>query len=287
MDRIPDLTEWQDIGMGAIDDESVSFREPDDWRLYGMPQFGAFSERMGIISGEGLGLAAEVSPEIVGGQIVARTPMLELDPTDYAYIRTMRRPYAGMMALGDDGAIYQYDQLGGFFKRLFKGARNIVRRVRKGVRKVIKKIPGGKYLIKLGEKIWRISNKFIKPLTKFVGKYAAKLAPIAALIPGYGPAIAAGLYTAGKIANLMNRVGATIKAVKSGDPARLVFPSGSKAKTFQKLLKNAANAEKKRQRAGGTIKKIGGRKRRPTGAATRGMIARSRRQISRMRSRRA
>lgn len=254
-EQIPDLTQWQDYGMGGYDDDSNE--EPEDWRLHGLPDYGAYSEQMGILTCEGLsGMAVEVTPQLYGNQLLARTPLLELTPEDYKYVSVMKAPYAGMMGLGDDGAIYEFDGSLGFFKRLFKGIKKVARKVRKAVRRVIKKIPGGKYLIKLGKKIWKIAKKFVRPLAKFVGKYASKLAPIAALIPGYGPAIAAGLYTAGKIAKIMLKVGATVKAVRGGNISKLVFPSGSKAKKFQKILKKAARGEKKRQRRGGKIKPI-------------------------------
>lgn len=288
--QIPDITQWQDYGMGGYDDET-SNEEPEDWRLYGLPEFGAYAEEMGIISCEGMGLAAEVTPQIYGNQVLARTPLLEITPEDYRYVSTMKQPYAGMMALGDDGAVYEFDGSLGFFKRLWKGIKKVARKVRKKVRRVIKKIPGGKYLIKLGRKVWKIAKKFVRPLAKFVGKYASKLAPIAALIPGYGPAIAAGLYTAGKIANIMNKVGATVKAVRGGNISKLVFPTGKKAKIFQKILKRAARKEKKRQRRGGKIKPISamrGRSRRGRSRRSRGRSRfRSRnlqRTMSRMRS---
>ena len=274
--QMPDLTQWPDQGMGGYDEEDSN--EPEDWRLYGFNQYGkerrpygAFSEKMGIIDCAGLGgIACEVTPQLIGGQVVARTPLLELEPQDFQYVQTMWKPKPGMRALGDDGAIYEFDGTLGFFKRLFRGIKKVARKIRKGVRKVIKKIPGGKYLIKLGKKIWKISKKFVKPLVKFVGKYAAKLAPVAALIPGFGPAVAAGLYTAGKVANMMRKVGATVKAVKGGKLSKLVFPSGSKAKMFQKLLTKAAKKEKRRQRRGGKVKRARASGRRAQTARRRG-----------------
>jgi hypothetical protein len=259
--QIPDLTQWTDYGMGLGGAEDYgSGYEPEDWRNYGLPDYGAFSERMGIMSGEGMNISAQVTPELYGDQVVARTPLLELTPQDYKYVQVMKKPYAGMMALGDDGAIYEYqdyDGMGGFFSRIRKGIKKIGRRIRKGVRKVISKIPGGKYLIKLGKKIWKVAKKFVKPLIKFVGKYAAKLAPVAALIPGWGPAIAAGLYTAGKVANLMTKYGVKIKGAV-GKVRKLKFKSGKSSKKFQKALKRAAKKEARRQKRGGKIRKIKG-----------------------------
>lgn len=293
--QIPDLTHWQDYGMGGTGSEFYSAREPEDWnnmlglyRACGGQEYGAFAEKMGIMSGEGLNLAVEVTPALYGNQILARTPMLELAPKDYRYMKTMRAPYSGMMALGDDGAVYEFDGTLGFFKRLRKAFKKVGRKIRKGVRRIIKKIPGGKYLIKLGRKVWKIAKKFVKPLVKFVGKYAAKLAPVAALIPGFGPAVAAGLYTAGKVANMMQKVGATVKKV-SGGPAKLVFPAGSAAKKFQKMLKKAAKKEERRQKRGGRVKPMSKGRRRGSSSRRRSSISARRgmaRRISRVSRRR-
>lgn len=248
MDYVPEMSRWKDYGMGAADEaESYAMQEPEDLRLYGIPNYGAYAETMGIMTGDALfGMAVEATPDIYGDKVLARTPMLELDPEDYNYVKVMRRPRDGMMALGDDGQLYEYDGLAGFFKKLFrrvkKRVKRVVKRVRHGVRRVLKKIPGGKYLMKLGKKIYKVANKFVKPLVRFVGKYAAKLAPVAALIPGYGPAIAGALYAAGKVANLMTKYGVKIAGV-AGKARSLAFPSGSKAKGFQRALKAAARQE--------------------------------------------
>ena len=93
--------------------------------------------------------------------------------------------------------------------------------------------------------------KIVKPLVKFVGKYASKLAPIAALIPGYGPAIAAGLKIAGKVANAMNKYGVKI-AGKVGQVRTLVSKDPEAIKRMQKELAieaqklKAANEMKRR-----------------------------------------
>lgn len=251
IERYPDVTQMNDLGpyLGLAGDNDGS--APLDWRQYVMKDFGVYSERLGILSGEGLGLQAEVEYiRTPSGEYVARTPMLELAPEDYAWMRERKFPYHGMMALGDCGEIYRYDGLNGFFKRLFKKAKGlvkkVVRKVGKGAKALLKKIPGGKYLVKLGEKVWKIANKFVKPLIKFVGKYAAKLAPVAALIPGYGPAIAAALHTAGKIGKLMDKYGVSLVGEK-GKTRKLKFESGDKAKAFQAALKQEAERAKKEQ----------------------------------------
>lgn len=262
--QIPDLTQWHDYGLGG-DDGGFTQKVPEDWREYGLPTWGAYADRLGWIDGCGLGLAAEVETEMIGGRPLARTPMLELSPRDYRWVQTMRKPYPGMQALGDTGAIYEFDGTLGFFKRIWGGIKKVAGKIRKGVRKVISKIPGGKYLIKLGQKVMKVAKKFVRPLARFVGKYAAKLAPVAALIPGYGSAIAAGLYTAGKVANLMNKYDVALTGPK-GKARGLKFRGDKKkrakqAKAFQKALKKAAEKEKRRQKKGGKIKKLKDRKR--------------------------
>jgi len=250
----PDVTRWKDYGydgLGGIG-EGVDTAEPEDWRMYGLATWGAYADTMGVISGDAVpGLTAEVDQALYGRQVLARTPTIELSPEDYRYVSVMKRAYDGMMGLGDDGTVYEYDGTLGFFKKLFRKAKKFVKkvggRIRKGVRKVLKKIPGGKYLMKLGRKVYKIAHKIVKPLAKYVGKYAAKLAPVAALIPGYGPAIAGALYTAGKVANLMNKYGAKIKGA-AGTVRSLSFPSGKSAKRFQRALKRAAKAQKRAMR---------------------------------------
>lgn len=245
--KTPDLSQWTDVGLGSSESTGQT---PEDWRRYGLPNFGAYVDSHGIIDGLGLaGLSAEVTPQLYDGQLVARTPMIELRPKDYRYMQIMRRPYVGMLGLGDDGSIYEYQEapgmLGwGFFKRLWKGVKSVGKRIRKGIRKVVSKIPGGKYLIRLGQKVFAVAKKFVRPLTKFVGKYAAKLAPVAALIPGYGPAIAAGLYAAGKIANLMNTYGVAVTSAVKG-VSSLRFKSKGAAQKFTKALKHEAEKAKR------------------------------------------
>lgn len=269
--NIPHISQWQDYGLGGDD---TGTQEPEDWRLYGIPEYGAHAEMLGIISGDEIPpIAVEVDQGLYGGRVLARTPMIDLTPKDYNYVKVLKKPYDGMMGLGDDGMVYEYDGTLGFFTKLYKAAKGAVksvgRKIKKGVSRVLKKIPGGKYLIKLGQRVFEIASKLVKPLTKYVGKYAAKLAPVAALIPGYGPAIAAGLYTAGKIANLMNKYGVVVKGAK-GAVRALKFKGknkAKKAKKFRKALKRAAEKEKRKR---------GRRRRRAVAPLARPLIARRR-----------
>jgi hypothetical protein len=248
-----------DLGLGGIDTATPTDL-PEDWRLYGIPDFGAYSEFLGIISGDQIRpLAAEVDYFLGDdGELVAHTPILELSQDDWQYVRTFGAPYDEMFALGDDGEVYYFDGTLGFFRRLArrikKRVKKVARRIRRGIRRVIKKIPGGKKLIRLGKKIWKVAHKIVKPLIKFVGKYAAKLAPVAALIPGYGPAIAGALYSAGKIAKLMDKYAVKITG-PIGKVRKLKFKSAKLASKFQRALKSAAEKEKRKVRRKPTVKR--------------------------------
>lgn len=206
------------------------------WESVGLAGYGYLAPTMGD-------MATNIPVEVGEDQTMfynglARTPMVELSPEDYRYMELNRgQPYEGMLGLGDDGETYVYDGLGGFFKRLFrkvkrkvkkwgrkikrgirkvrKGIRRIGRkafsvvrkvgrRIRKGIRRVVKRLPGGKALIKIAGKIRKVAMKVVKPVSKFVGKWAGKIAPIARFIPGYGPAISAGLRIAGRVAKGIN-----------------------------------------------------------------------------------
>ena len=206
------MYQWQDMGFAGSDDGL----EPEDLRNYGLPDFGIYSEQLGIIDTENSGLLAEVQPQLLetpNGKLTlgVRTPMLEIKPRDMKYVRKFGRPYQGMGAVDETGTTYEFDGSLGFFKKLFSAGKSLVKKVSGGIGKIIKKIPGGKYLMKLGNKIWKVAQKFVRPLISWVGKYAYKLAPIVALIPGYGTAIAAGLMAAGKVARLMKKYGVVLK----------------------------------------------------------------------------
>jgi len=240
---------WTDYsglyGIGADDDDGS---DPQDWETVGLADWGYLSPQMGMISGDEIPqIMAEVTPDEFG---MARTPMIELSPEDYQYMSVMKTPYDGMLGLGDDGDVYTYDGFSGLFKRLRRWAkkkiRKVRRRIRRGLTKVLRKLPGGKYLIKIARKVRKVAMKIVKPLARFVGKYAKKLAPIAALIPGYGPAIAAGLHTAGKIANLMNKW--QVKVVGKKGVRDIFSKKKSNIKGLQRDLAIAAKKLKSRKR---------------------------------------
>jgi len=253
----PAIDQWEDLSFGSLGGDDGT--EPDDWGTVGPIGFGALAPDYGIIDGRALeGLGVEVDEEEwAPGLVGARTPMLEVSPQDYMYMSFVGRPYNGMLAMGDDGEMYAYDgTLGrGFFKKMFrkikKGVKWVRGKIKKGIRKVLKKSKFGRFLLKIGGKIKKIAMKIVRPLMKFVGKWASKLAPIAALIPGYGTAIAAGLAAAGKIAKTMQKWGVMTKGPK-GKVRGLKLKDPKNLKPFQQELKKEAGimkAESKRNPA--------------------------------------
>lgn len=216
-------------------------RDPLDWSSNVVAGFGAYVPSRGIIDAPGQLVEVEGDPNTD----LVRTPMIELALDDYNFVGMNGEPYEGMLGLGDDLSIYQYrkdlDGLG-FWGKIWGGIRSVGKKIIGGAKSLISKIPGGKYLVKLHDMITGVAMKLVRPLARFVGKYAHKLAPIAALIPGYGPAIAAGLYTAGTIARIMNKL--DVKQTKKG---KLSFKSGTQAKKFKAALKRAAAIARKKK----------------------------------------
>ncbi len=239
---------FPDYGLETMGFAGTDNEEPEDWSKNVLVGFGAYVNQMPVVDGSHILMETDEDDEI-GDTGLVRTKMLEMSPEDMQQIQQTGFPRPGAVALADDGEIYQYtpnyDGLGGFFKRLRKRIKKrikkAVKRVRKIGRKLIKKLPGGKYLLKISDKIHKISMKLVRPLAKVVGKWAKRLAPIAAFIPGYGPAIAGALMAAGAIANVINKVGARVDRI-TGKPK---FKSGRQAKQFQRLLKREAQKMKR------------------------------------------
>lgn len=247
---ISDDQMWPDYGLGGVDDEPEA--EPIEWSYLGLSNWGWMDTpqgkvstvaQYGMIPGEMLGFGAEVDTNDEWDPGTVRTPMIELSLDDYEYVNANGQPYDGMLGLGDTGEIYYYDGLGGFFKklrrRIKKKVKKVARRIKRKVKKVLKKSKFGRALLKIGGKIRKIAMKVVKPLVKFVGKYAAKLAPIAALIPGFGPAVAGGLMVAGKIAKTMQKFGVKTKGLK-GAVRGLSFKNPKKLPAFQRALRREA-----------------------------------------------
>jgi hypothetical protein len=249
---ITDDTMWPDYGFGAVDPDPDPNSQPVEWSYLGIDDWGWINTpngkmsavgTYGMIPGEMLGFSVEVDDNDTWDPGTVRTPMIELAIDDYNFVRENGSPYDGMLGLGDTGEIYYYDGLGGFFKKLVrrvkKKVKKVARRVKRGIKKVLKKSKFGRFLLKVGGKIHKIAMKIVKPLIRFVGKYAAKLAPIAALIPGFGPAVAGGLMVAGKVAKTMQKWGVKTTG-NAGKVRRLALKNPKNLPGFQRDLKRQA-----------------------------------------------
>jgi len=248
-DTSPAELQFADYGLENFGLAGTDGAEPEDMSRY-ISGFGCYAGQYGVLEPT-CGVLAEVDTTVDG---FAQTPILEVGLNGwYGLAANNWQPYDGLMAFGDDGSVYQYQDTGlgaGFFKKIFKGAFKLAKKVHGVAKKIIKKLPGGKYLVKLGEKMHKLTMKMVKPLMKIVGPLAKKLAPVAALIPGYGPLIAVGLKSAGTINELMNKHGV------SQDPKtnKLKFKSGQQAKAFKQELAAKAAEERKRKGTKGPAK---------------------------------
>jgi len=260
--------DWRDFGFAGseyIEDTG----DPLPWDETVLKDFGSSIDIMGYMP-DANHLAIEVDEDNeVDESGNVRTPMLELSADDYNYMNVVKFPYDGMMALGDDGAVYEYDGLNGFFKKLFKKAKKAVkkvagkvkkgvmavhRKVKKTIRSVLKKTKFGRWIIKIGDKIRAVAMKIVRPLMKIVGKWAGKLAPIAAMIPGYGTVVAGALVAAGKVAKIMQKFDAKLvqgmtKKGKKSKVRRLKLKNAKKLAKMQKALKKEAKKMSKRPKS--------------------------------------
>jgi hypothetical protein len=249
----PHIDQWANYGFGEVEDETTG--SPQEWSsLYGYDEdspgligWGDMVGEYGMLGADEMvpGMAVEVDESDQWEPGVYRTPMIQLAVDDYQYVARNGMPYHGMLGLADTGEIYAYDgTLGrGFFRKLFrkvkKKVRKVAKRIKHGIKKVLKKSKFGRFLLKIGGKIKKIAMKIVRPLMKFVGKWAAKLAPIAAMIPGYGTAIAGALAAAGKVANMMKKWGVSTKG-KPGKVRGLHLKNPKKLPGFQRELKAQA-----------------------------------------------
>jgi hypothetical protein len=248
-----DLAELDGCG---VDGDGVSLENWDDTMLSG---FGAYIPQYGIMDGPQIYVETDTYDDLGDGTV--RTPMLEFTPFDFDYLQQVNYPYPGMLALSDVGDLYEYDQLSGLFSRIKRGFKKLGKKIKKGVRKVAKKVKKvlsktkfGRAIIKVAGKIHKVAMKLVKPLSKVVGKFAKKLAPIAAMIPGYGPAISGALMAAGKAANIVKKYGGKLKKVinvdqKTGKRStgyKLDVKNPKKLRGIQQELKREAEKMKKR-----------------------------------------
>jgi hypothetical protein len=207
-----DQYRWEERPVYATGGEN-----PLPWDVYGLAGFGSYVDSMGYI-GDGRGYLIEVDDDNAVGGGYVRTPMLELAPGPYELLNKHNIVLDGTMALGDDGAVYEYDGFAGFFKKLFKKTvGKVAKKVIGGAQKLIGKTKVGRAIIKLKNRILRTGLKIVKPILKVVGKWAPRLAPIAGMIPGVGPVIAGYLVAAGTAAKLAEKYGVEIAELAVND----------------------------------------------------------------------
>jgi hypothetical protein len=242
-----DLLSLEGCGLDG-DGEALS-----PWDKYVNTGFGSLVGQMGVIHEPNIPIEVHADDDLGDGTV--RTPMLELTPFDFEYVQTVGFGYPGMMAVSDVGGVYEYQpagdgMLGGWFKRIARGfkrvAKKVVHGVRKKVRKVMAKTRVGRALIKIGDKAMHFAMKIVKPLAKVVGKWATRLAPIAALIPGVGPAISGAMLAAGTVGKLINKYGGVIQDVMVVDQKTGVKKQVKQLKIDPKkkaMLTNALRAQ--------------------------------------------
>jgi len=261
-----DDLQFQDYGLANYGLAGVG-NEPLDWSTDGLLGFGAYLDKpLPMIDNSSLGLLAEyddgdtvaMGRDNRGGfHSLVRTKMLQMDPREILHVYRTGRPRHGSVALSDDGQFYSWQEtpVGGFFSKIWSGIKKVGKKIRSGVRKAVKwvgskakqliaKLPGGKYLLKIYDKIKAVSMKLVKPLMKVLGPLAKKIAPIAALIPGYGPIITAALYKVGDLAKIVKKFGVLID-----DKGRPKFKSGNQAKKVRHALH--VHAEKMKRKMSG------------------------------------
>jgi len=236
----PDTGQFDLLTLEGVGEEDDG-QELSPWDRYMVSGFGSEVHRLGFIN-EPRNLAVKVDQYDDLGDGTVLTPMLEVSPNDFEYIKTVGFAYPGMMALSDCGDLYEYDGLSGLFSRIKKGFKKVAKKVVKGARKKIRKVMAktkfGRALIKIGDKAMQIAKKIVIPLAKQVGKWAPRLAPVAALIPGVGPAISGALLAAGTVGKLVGKYGGQVVDVVALDEK-------TGKKTIVKKLKIDPNQKKK------------------------------------------
>lgn len=218
-----------------------------DFQQYGIAGFGCYNDVMGYTTGDALPhIMAEVDEtDTIGNTGLVRTKHFEMDPADYAHMLKTGTPKIGALALADDGEVYvwqpNYDGLGGFFKKLARRVKKRVKKIGKRVKKFAKRIAHTK-VFRLGKRILKTAMKYVKPfLKKFGPKIMQAVAPIAAMIPGVGPAVSTALVVGGRALAIAQK--AKVILDKFGKP---LFKSIKQAKNFKDLLKNEARKLGKR-----------------------------------------
>jgi len=159
----------------------------------------------------------------------AVTPILALSPQDFEYVSTVGVPYPGMKAVGNTGYIYEWRKgPAGLGYRIGDGFRALGRALKRGAQWVADKVVGvvswawdkvenvfeatkfGRWVLGVKDQILDFAVEIVTPVAEMIGKWAPAVAPLAALIPGIGPAIAAGLLATGGVAKAFIKYGVPV-----------------------------------------------------------------------------
>jgi len=223
-----------DMGLAGIDSYETT-GAPVSWNDEVEPLFGQgdFIEELGYIGDASNVEIIMEDDDFDGDEYI--TPMLEFAPMDYQMIKNNGGiPLVGMEAISDLGDLYEYvpvPTLDGRLRRAFKRLRKRVRRrfvkIGRGIKRAIKKTRFGRAIIRLGKKIVSVSKRIIKKIAPIVGKWCTRLAPLAAMIPGFGPAISGVMLAVGTAATLIHKYGGKvvdiIGTIKKGDTKGLAM----------------------------------------------------------------
>jgi hypothetical protein len=190
------------------------------------PEWGQYIDTMGYI-GNASQFEIELMPEdfIDGERAIA--PILALSPSDYEYVSYVGCPYPGMLAQGNTGYIYEWTPAaqaerlgykpGDFFraigrglKRLGKAIVNVVKWAWDKIETVFEATKFGRWILRIKDRVLEFATNIVTPFARIVGKWAPALAPLTALIPGIGPAIAAYVMSAGAAAKAYLKYGVPV-----------------------------------------------------------------------------
>lgn len=204
------------------DDDDSLIRNPPDLSING---FGDVASCVGL---DGTGFLAEYDDDdMIGDTGYVRMKNFHLAPEDFGYVEYYGEPYDGMQALADDGDVYEYQstEMGSLWKKILKKNPKFQRIVGK----ITRMTPGGRAA-------WWTHTKIAKPVMKKLEPYSKQLAPIAKMIPFFGPYIAAALEINGTVYEIKQKTG--VKFTKKGKP---IFKNKSQKDEFQYLLNVAAS----------------------------------------------
>jgi len=210
------------LGYCGVDGDN---RQLVDYQNYCDPGFGRYVPSLGILPAPYL---VEVDQTDDIGMGYVKTPMIEFNPLDYAWLAGGNAPYRGMRGVGDNGDLYEYvweqdGTLGGlrsFFKKAKKKIKKGIKNVGSKVKKAMTKTKFGRAVVKIGGKVKDTFNKVVKPMAKKFGPWMVRLAPMANAIPGVGPLVSKAMTATGKMGMAMNKfdsVAQKVKAVARGN----------------------------------------------------------------------